>query len=107
MNGIPDSTHSSADAAKVVRPEREELRAKLDQWILWVKRHIDAGGEIPSVLGLVGNTAEDSNGKDLLFAAVPDRVPSGTLETCWGDTLAQAAGDLGARAAVLCCAFWN
>ena len=71
------------------------------------QRQIDGGGDIPSVLDLVGNTANDSNGKDLLFVAVPDKTSSETLEACWGGTLAQAFSDLGARAGVLCCGLWN
>jgi tetratricopeptide (TPR) repeat protein len=106
MNGSPDSAQSSAELAKVGRPDTEELVRRLDQWILWVREHVETEGDIPSVRDLVANAAK-SNGKDLLFAAVPDRVSSQALESCWGNRLADSPVDLGVRAGVLCCAFWN
>src|SRR6266699_2665730 len=103
MNGSPDRAHSSADAEKAATPDRGELRAKLDQWILWVREHIDTAADIPSVLDLVRNAVNNLSGKDLLFASVPDGVSLETLESFWGDGLAQAPGDLAVKAGVLIC----
>ena len=106
MNGSPDSAQSSAELLKAGRPDTEELGRRLDQLILWVREHVETEGDIPSVRDLVANAAK-SNGKDLLFSAVPDSVSSQALESCWGNRLADSPVDLGVRAGVLCCAFWN
>jgi tetratricopeptide (TPR) repeat protein len=105
MNGSPDKSHSSADVAKAVTPDKGELRARLDKWILWVREHIDTSADITSVLDLVRSALDSSDGKELLLSAAPDEVPLERLESCWGDGLAQAPIDLGVRAAVLCCAW--
>ncbi|HEV2521854.1 MAG TPA: hypothetical protein VGT24_05680 [Candidatus Acidoferrales bacterium] len=107
MNGMPDAGPLSAGGAKPVKPDKGELRAKLDQWIPWVKALTEVDSDIPSVLDVARQALNDSNGKELLFAAVPNGVSPEDLEDCWGDRLAQARGDLVVRAAVLCCAWWN
>lgn len=107
MSGTPDVRPPSAGDAKPVKHDKGELRAKLDEWIPWVKEHIEADEGIPSVLDLIRQALNDSNAKDLLFAAVPTGVSPEVLEDCWGDRLTQARGDLVVRAGVLSCAWWN
>jgi hypothetical protein len=104
MSETPDVSPPSAGAARPVKPDKRELRAKLDEWIPWVKEHIKADRDIPTIVDLARQALSDSNGKQLLFAAIPEGVSLELLEDCWGDKLSEAAGDIGVRAAVLCCA---
>lgn len=104
MSETPDISPPSAGAAKPVKPDKRELRKKLDEWIPWVKEHIEADTDIPSIVDLARQALNDPDGKYLLFAAIPEGVSPELLEDCWGDKLTDSAGDIGVRAAVLCCA---
>jgi tetratricopeptide (TPR) repeat protein len=107
MSGMSHTGPSFSGAPEPLKPDTGGLRANLDQWILWVKEYIETGGDIPSVLDLARQAINNSNGKELLFAAVPDGVSPESLEDCWGNRLAETPSNLAVRAGVLVCGWWK